>query len=276
MKISVVIPTCNRPTDLALCLECLDSGRQGLAADSFEIIVTDDGDAIQAKEALGDRYPWVRFVTGPRKGPAANRNHGAAQATGDWLVFTDDDCLPEVGWLRAYADAIQTNSSEYVFEGRTSATGLRTRMDEEAPNNDQGGNLWSCNFCILRSVFMELGQFDEAFPSPAMEDVEFRVRARKAGYALFFVPMALVLHPWRLRKGRRFTRGYAASVKYFLTKHPELIEGFSARKLLWNFMRELLKNRFRDSVQYHARGFIREIGLDFYTLYSLIIAVQKF
>ena len=89
---SVVITTCNRLEMLAKCLDRLGCGMQSLAANQYEVIVTDDGSQSTAEQLMKGKYPWARWLQGPRKGPAANRNNGARYAEGEWLVFTDDDC----------------------------------------------------------------------------------------------------------------------------------------------------------------------------------------
>jgi glycosyltransferase involved in cell wall biosynthesis len=92
---SVIIPTYHRNDLLAKCLDCLAPGVQTLPADQYEVIVSDDGYESTAQEMIQQNYPWVKWVAGFRKGPAANRNNGAKYATGEWLAFTDDDCLPD-------------------------------------------------------------------------------------------------------------------------------------------------------------------------------------
>ena len=74
---SVVIPTCNRLGMLAKCLDRLGFGTQSLAANQYEVIVSDDGSTVTAEEMIQAQYPWAKWVKGPGKGPAANRNNGA-------------------------------------------------------------------------------------------------------------------------------------------------------------------------------------------------------
>ena|SRR6516165_1532184 len=45
-------------------------------------------------ERLQSNYSWAKWIEAPKRGPAENRNYGAAQAKHEWLVFTDDDCAP--------------------------------------------------------------------------------------------------------------------------------------------------------------------------------------
>ena len=51
MKLSVIIPTCNRPDELALCLQRLAPAAQSIAADQFEVIVTDDSPSSPSKNS---------------------------------------------------------------------------------------------------------------------------------------------------------------------------------------------------------------------------------
>src|SRR5665213_3286620 len=104
MKFSVIIPTCNRNDLLRKCLDLLAPSNQTI--DNYEIIVTDDSKDGIAKDLIKQDYPWVCWVEGPKRGPAANRNNGAKTANGDWLVFIDDDCLPDKNVLNCYKNGI--------------------------------------------------------------------------------------------------------------------------------------------------------------------------
>ena len=194
-RFSIIIPTRHRNDTLAACLDCLSPAKQTLASDLYEIVVTDDGSSSTAEAMLRERYPWVRWVAGPRRGPASNRNNGAHHATGEWLIFTDDDCLPDPGWLNAYAEAIRPDYR--VYEGKTSCPDGTGSVLEFAPVNEDGGWLWSCNMMFHRTVFEKIGGFDESFPSAHMEDVDLRERLKAADIAFLFVPSALILHPAR-------------------------------------------------------------------------------
>ncbi|MBW4488035.1 MAG: glycosyltransferase [Trichocoleus desertorum ATA4-8-CV12] len=190
---SVIVPTYHRNNLLAKCLDCLAPEVQILPANQYEVIVTDDGSTTTAEQMILEGYHWVRWVMGPRKGPAANRNNGARYAQGSWLVFTDDDCLPNSGWLSSFAAAIVPDT--YVYEGRTICeAGIHSPL-EHAPINLTGGYLWSCNMMVQTKLFQELNGFDENFPHPHMEDVDLRDRIQLAGYMFNFIENAVVEHP---------------------------------------------------------------------------------
>lgn len=197
MKVSVIIPTRHRNDQLSACLDCLALGRQTIAADQYEVIVTDDGRASTAEQMIRSRYPWAQWVAGPRKGPAANRNSGAKHARGQWLAMTDDDCLPSPQWLQSFLSALSPGVD--VLEGKTTCqAGIHSPL-QEAPINLTGGNLWSCNFMIRAQLFRDIGGFDDSFPMPACEDMELNGRLRKRGHIPQFVPEAIVDHPPRPR-----------------------------------------------------------------------------
>ena len=215
--ISVIIPTYHRNDLLAKCLDCLAPGIQTLPPDQYEVIVTDDGSRFTAQQLVSDNYPWVRWTEGPRRGPAANRNHGAKLAKGQWLAFTDDDCLPSPGWLEAFAQSAKPGTEgASIYEGRTTCEAGITSPLYEAPVNLEGGNLWSCNFMISRSVFEEIGGFDENFVMPAMEDIDFRERLEKAHKQIQFVSAAAIDHPPRKKpSGTNLGKKYEANIQYW-------------------------------------------------------------
>ncbi|MBA2450110.1 MAG: glycosyltransferase family 2 protein, partial [Chloroflexi bacterium] len=100
---SIVVPTYNRPRQLADCLQAL----AGLdyPRERFEVIVVDDGSATSL-EPVVERFREklsLTLIRQPNAGPAAARNVGAARASGQFLAFTDDDCRPSPDWLEAFA-----------------------------------------------------------------------------------------------------------------------------------------------------------------------------
>lgn len=218
---SVVVPTRDRNDALAECLDRLAPGAQTLPGALYEVIVTDDSESHAAKPLLHARYPWARWSAGPRRGPASNRNAGAAAARGEIVVFVDDDCLPEAGWLAGYADACTGAST--VYEGRTTCRDGVTSPRQTAPENLTGGVLWSCNFAMHRADFEQLGGFDERFPFAHLEDVDLLLRVRAARIPIVFVPQASVDHPpRRLPFGARQARVHKAGV-LFMHLHPPVL-----------------------------------------------------
>ena len=174
-------------------------GTQTLAAAAYEVIVSDDGAGEGAETFCRQRYPWVRYVRGPRRGPAANRNNGASIAAGDWLVFTDDDCLPDAGWLHAYVCAIDAYPDCKAFEGAIwpDDEELLKKDMAECPVNTKGGFFWSANIMVDKIIFNQVGKFDEVYQIAANEDQELFKRILQKT-AVPFIKTSVIEHPVRI------------------------------------------------------------------------------
>ncbi len=245
-RISVIIPTRERPALLARTLERLAPGAQSLSDDRYEVVVSDDATPSSAAAALSGTFPWVHFVQGPARGPAANRNAGARAATFPWLAFTDDDTEPHRQWLEAFAAAIRPGVD--VYEGRTTCDGGFGSPLYHAPVNERGGHLWSCNFMVAASRFAALGGFDEAFRFPHMEDQDLRLRLERAGAVRMFVPDAVVNHPPRRQPDGARLGAYRESEVRFHVKHfgrPERRRALLARVMRYRLgvIRDTPKSR---------------------------------
>ena len=240
-KISVVIPTCHRNDLLALCLDCLAPGVQTLPPEQYEVIVTDDGSRSTAKQLVQEKYPWAAWTAGPRRGPAANRNHGAALAQGEWLAFTDDDCLPQPGWLAAFKAALEP--AVFVYEGRTTCrAGVKSPL-QQAPINLTGGWLWSCNLFIQAAVFQEMNGFDPNFPHPHMEDVDFRERLKQTHRRFIFAENALVDHPpRRVAWGAQRGAAQESEIMWFYKTGNSRFSGLRILKRTLGFRLRAIKN----------------------------------
>ena len=251
---SIIIPTYNRNAELYKCLTCLSHHflQAGVIVEngSVEIIVSDDARQRSLQEHLASNFPWVNYVEGPSRGPAANRNNGAAQAKGTWLVFTDDDCLPDAEWLSAFQ---RIADDAPVLEGRTIADRPQQRLDEESPTND-GGYLWSCNFAIKKSLFDSLGGFDEKFPFAAMEDVDLKKRIDDLGEKIIYVPNAVVVHPWRRTNGVAFMKKKQASEFYYWEKHKMHAPTSFPKHYAYRALRSLVKVTIPGAIEFKGRG----------------------
>src|SRR5882724_4497385 len=98
LQLSVIIPTRNRDQPLRRCLTLLAPQ----VDTAIEVIVTDDGRSVTTQAMVESQIPFARWIAGPQRGPASNRNHGAAQASGDFLLFLDDDVEPAAELIAGY------------------------------------------------------------------------------------------------------------------------------------------------------------------------------
>jgi cellulose synthase/poly-beta-1,6-N-acetylglucosamine synthase-like glycosyltransferase len=102
MKVTVIIPSFKRPSDLRRCLNALV--RQSKPADEILVIGREsDEETSDLVVILGTRLSNLRLVPVIEPGVIAALNCGLESATGDILVMTDDDSEPESDWLERIA-----------------------------------------------------------------------------------------------------------------------------------------------------------------------------
>ena len=206
LRFSVVVPTYGRPAQLAACLAAL--GALHYAREEFEVIVVDDESPEPPREVVehaADAGLPVRLLEVPHGGPAIARNAGAAAARGRWLAFTDDDCAPAAGWLRALERAALAAPGAAVG-GRTVnaldddvyATASQRLVDFLYRRYDAGSTgfqfFTSNNVALPADRFHAVGGFDAGFPLAAAEDRDLCERWQHHGWPLAFAPDAVVRH----------------------------------------------------------------------------------
>ena len=208
-RFSVIVPTFNRPDALRHCLAAL----AGLdyPKDRFEVIVVDDGgqDPLGRNLAPSGNLLNLRVLRQANAGPGAARNRGAAEAAGEYLAFTDDDCRPDPGWLLAFAAAFLERPTALlggctangltgnVFSGASQA--LQAWFSDYCQANASPMRFFaSNNFSLPATSFRGMGGFDTATLRFASEDRELCGRWLSEGRELAYVPQARVHHFHRM------------------------------------------------------------------------------
>ena len=116
---TVIVPTHNRPLQLACCIEALS--KLEYPVNRFEVIVVDDGGTASVAE-LQDAFRDSLSLTVVRQepaGPAAARNNGARHAKGRFLAMTDDHCAPAPDWLSRLQEAFEQDPDK-LYGGKNS------------------------------------------------------------------------------------------------------------------------------------------------------------
>jgi len=198
-SISVIIPTYNRPRQLAMCLRALEG--VDFPRGRFEVIVVDDGGSVPVEIT---HTLDVTVVRQRNAGPGAARNAGAQRARGRCLVFLDDDCLPEPGWLAALTARLEKGWPEAVA-GETvngcpdnlydCVSHLLSYHQYDRYKDDPAavGFLATNNFAMQADLFCAVGGFRSDL-TLAYEDREFCDRWLRLGYRLTYEPEAVVRH----------------------------------------------------------------------------------
>lgn len=231
--LSIIIPTKDRPLALQACLEGIGAALKTLKMAypedriESEVIVCDDSTSSQTASFLKESWPSITYLNGPQKGPAANRNAGVTRSHGEWLVFVDDDCIPQPQWLLELYKNFPKNKA---LEGCISPQGPLKDL-WKCPINLAGGNFWSANIAIKKDLFLKVGGFDPFFPYPAYEDTDLYLRLKKHT-PIPFIKEAVVEHPVvYMALGEALKKEYRVleSRAYVLAKHsPGLLTKYNS------------------------------------------------
>ena len=209
MLFSIVVPTRNRPAQLASLLEsiaCLAYPRR-----EFEIIIVDDG-GDPAAAAVVVRFSErmdVRYLACTHQGPAAARQAGTMEARGRFLAFTDDDCTVDRNWLSALERTLHENPGCAVG-GRTQ-NALTGNLFAEATErvlrylygyfeaHPAAPRFFSTNnVAVPADAFRLVGGLDPLWSNSGGEDRDLFFRWRHHGYGMVFDPRVIVYHSHQL------------------------------------------------------------------------------
>lgn len=228
---SIIVPTYQRR---ALICETLHGLEKLQYPKPVEIIVVIDGSTDGTSAALPKLDPPLQLhvIEQANEGAGAARNRGAALATGDILLFLDDDmvCEPDVlmEHARSYAAGADAVVGDFTEAG--ASVGLLSQIIEKrsaagapeallTPFDIFGGHI-----SMRREVFEDLGGFDESFAGNGDWgdfDVGQRLLER---FKVVHNPRALSHHRGVLRPMQyvRRARSCAHATLRFAAKHPEL------------------------------------------------------
>lgn len=119
-EISVLISTFRRPQYLTELVAALEA--QSLPRGRFEVVLVDNGSHDTTWETLAGLVgatPLRLCVAqvAENQGPASGRNAAVHLARAELVAFTDDDCLPEPGWVEAMLTSLRDDAR--IVQGRT-------------------------------------------------------------------------------------------------------------------------------------------------------------
>jgi GT2 family glycosyltransferase len=245
-RVSFVVPTFRRPETLRETLGALASVEY--PKDGYEVIVVDDGSDAETEKAVRefrDGAVAVTYAGQANRGSATARNHGARLATGDLLIFCDDDIVVEPRHVEQHLATHEVHgdclvNGRWEFSAATLAAlqetpfgRFRISLDDrfksvggDRPLGDgcvEPATVTACNLSVHRELFWDLGGFDEAFPWAGAEDQDVSFRARQAGHRLIRNDAIRVFHNDPTVTFRQFClreERAAETVAVLAHKHP--------------------------------------------------------
>lgn len=239
--VSVVVPVYrDGPRAVAAAASMLEQALPDGVA--LEVIVVDDGSDDGTPNLLARQSDSrIKVVRLPyNQGRSAARNAGAAQASGNVLLFMDCDCLPaDTNLISAH---LQSWDSEVVaslgavvgngdgFWARYQAAASERRARQHAEGIHYSGS--SQNLMVSRTKFRDCGGFDETYRTYGFEDRDLQLRLGQTGQ-IVWAKRAVVRHMDELDLPavcRKMAEAGGPAAVLFSRRHPEAYQllGYAA------------------------------------------------
>jgi glycosyltransferase involved in cell wall biosynthesis len=196
-QVSIIVPAYNARTCIGDCLDAL-TAQKGLT-EPPEIVVVDDGSTDGTSEIV-ERYAdvGVRLLRQRNAGPGPARNAGIEASCGEFLLFTDADCVPDSHWAAEIVRGFTAREVAMVMGATTTSLGFTNIYAKAQQGRDfidvQPGptRRYNSNNLALRREIALAFRFDSALPRA--EDSDQGWRLLEAGYQTVYWPTARVAH----------------------------------------------------------------------------------
>lgn len=185
-----------------------------------EVIIVDNDPPDEATRRLVASYPQVRYVREPRRGLNAARMTGARAATGEILLYTDDDVVIDPQWIPAMLEPFSgarvgavtgltlplelETPAQALFEYYSGhGRGFQRRVFDHAVVKPAGaGQVGSgANMAFRRELVLRLGLFEPELDMGSVArtggDAHAFYQVLANGYQIVYTPAALVWHRHR-------------------------------------------------------------------------------
>ena len=206
-EVSVIIPTRNRAGPVR------DAVASVLAQTftDFELIVVDDGGTDDTREALIEFGRRVTYIFREHGGVSAARNTGLGRTRGELIAFLDSDDAWLPAKLAVQVDFFKENPEGLICQTEETWYRRGRRVNPRFKHRKPSGDIFlpSLELCLVspsavmmrRTLFDEVGLFDEDLPACEDYDLWLRVAAR---HPVHLLPQALVIktggHPDQLSR----------------------------------------------------------------------------
>ncbi|MCF6313007.1 MAG: glycosyltransferase [Verrucomicrobiales bacterium] len=227
LRFSVIVCTYRGVKTLAECLASLEK----IDYPDYEILLINDG-ADEGVKQIAKEFPAVRYFEMPHGGLSAARNLGADEATGEILVYTDDDCVADEQWLLYLAEGFA--EGDFAAMGGPNISPKPINLEQACVVASPGGpahvlldderaeHIPGCNLAVRKEAFEAIGGFREEFWT-AGDDVDFCWRLQNYGYTIGFHGAAMVWHyrRFRIKDYLRQQAGYGRAEAMLIPRHPD-------------------------------------------------------
>lgn len=215
MKLSVVIPAYNNLIEVLTCLNSL----RALQVGDVEYVVQDDASpSVHLPMLIPEEIASVQRNDN-NVGFGVNANTGAARASGDVVLFCNQDVFGWAGWsngwdtalLNAFSDPgvgivgarllfpdLRIQSAGGLFDGHKQpfhrCLGYSNPHHPDVSQPREVSWVTGAALAVRRELFYKLGGFDAAYVSGYFEDVDLCLKVRQAGYKIWYEPRCTLFH----------------------------------------------------------------------------------
>ncbi len=228
-RASIVIPVHGAFAHTLACLRALAAHP---SRTPFEVIVVDDASPDDSLAKLAQVEGIRVYAREANGGFIAACNDGASLARGEFLVFLNNDTVPQPGWLEALLDTFGEHANvglvgaKLVYpDGRLQEAGGVVFADGSGWNYGRNESPGDCRFAyvrdadyasgaaiaIPRTLFETLGGFDTRYAPAYYEDTDLAFAVRTAGLRVLYQPAAVVVHDEGTTSGTDLTQGPKAA-----------------------------------------------------------------
>jgi len=197
MRASIQLCTYNRAQLLERVLDaCFE---QTVDPDSYEVVLVNDGSTDDTPEVIARAQeratcPFT-VIDQPNSGLAKGRNAGIARATGERIIFIDDDVLPLPSFVQQHLRSHERHPLAVVRGGAINVEAFEDLPPPVWSFKDYSGNFfWTTNVSVPLKTIRAIGGFNENFAEYGWEDIDVGLRLRFAGVKAVFNKHALVYH----------------------------------------------------------------------------------
>jgi len=217
MKVSVIVIVKNE----AKFINCLLEALTQQTYQGFEIIIVDNASSDGTKEIIhSSRDNRIKYLHEPSQcGLASLRNLGIQRAAGDYIFFTDGDCVPARNWLEQGLKVLETG--EYVgVEGMTFyESQSEVTVSDYNTHQFMAGQFMSCNIAYRRDILEKVNCFDPVFKY-GHEDRDLAYRVLQLGKIYFSSHMLVSHQKKRLTAKALFNRAkWSENAVDFIKRH---------------------------------------------------------
>lgn len=207
MKFSIIVPVYNRIAEVEDLLQSLDKQ----TVKNFELVIVEDGSTQKCDSAIAeykDSFP-IKYIYKENEGRSIARNVGMENATGDYFIFFDSDCVIPEQYFEVLENCLKDNPTD-CFGGPDAAHDSFTTTQKAinytmtsflTTGGIRGGKISmekfvprTFNMGFSRKVYETVGGFREMFS----EDIDMSTRIRKAGFSITLFTDAFVYHKRRV------------------------------------------------------------------------------